>query len=496
VSTAPPRTQVPYGRLRIRSAALATDQKSTLVVVGAMAGWAVLLFLVARDRYAHFRYARYDLGNMVQAVWSTAHGRLLESTNGFTGEQTSRLASHFDPILAAVAPLWMVAPSPLTLEALQISLVALGALPVYWLGQRHLESHRAATLLAIAYLACPWIGWNALDALHPVTLAIPLFLFCIWFLENDRLVPFAICGALVLITGELMGLFLAGVGVWCAFSLGRRLVGIVTVLVGVGWTSLILLVVIPQFSGSDSAFYGAYDKVGGSPAGIVKTAVTDPVAVLSAVTEQRDFVYVLLLALPTAGVFVLAPPVAALALPQLAVNVLADVPGTTDPHEHYGAAILPFLFAATAIGLGRLSSRGRERGALLVATAAIAACLTVGPWPGSFLGAAAWDPLNTSPQYVQALDHAVSLVPDGAPVTSTNRVGSRLAERRYFYSAPVIGRAEWAVIEVSDTWIPTAYTGESQPARLHAFLARLEHSPHWEKVSEESGIVVYRRTER
>ena len=27
---------------------------------------------VARDQYLHFRYARYDLGNMVQAVWSTA----------------------------------------------------------------------------------------------------------------------------------------------------------------------------------------------------------------------------------------------------------------------------------------------------------------------------------------------------------------------------------------------------------------------------------------
>jgi hypothetical protein len=94
------------------------------------------------------------------------------------------------------------------------------------------------------------------------------------------------------------------------------------------------------------------------------------------------------------------------------------------------------------------------------------------------------------------LDRAVSLVPDGAPVTSTNRVGSRLAERRYFYSVPVIGRAEWAVIEGSDTWIPTAYSGESQPARLRAFLARIEHSPDWERVFEESGIVVYRRVDR
>lgn len=483
-------------RLRVHTGTrLVTERASTLVVIAAMVGWTASLSLIARDRYANLRYARYDLGNMVQAVWSSAHGRLLESTNGFTGEQTSRLASHVDPILVAFAPLWMLAPSPVTLEAVQIGVVALGSLPLYWLGLRHLESRPAAVLLVVAYLACPWIAWTAIDALHPVTLAIPLFLFCIWFLESGRIGPFVICGALVLTTGELMGLFLAGIGVWCALSLGRRFLGVATVLVGVGWTFLMFFVVIPHFSGGESAFYGAYSGVGGSPAGIVKMTVTDPVTVLSAVTEQRDVVYLLLLALPTAGVFLLAPPIAALALPQFAVNVLADVPGTTDPHEHYGAAILPFLFAAAAVGLGRLAPRRRERGALMVATVAIAAAVTVGPWQGSLLGASNWDPLNTSPEYVRALDRALALVPDGAPVTSTNRVGSHLAERRYFYSVPAIGRAKWAVVEVSDTWIPTAYSGEARPARLDTFLRSIDQSSDWKKVFGEEGIRVYRRVD-
>ena len=44
---------------------------------------------------------RFDLGNMVQAVWSTAHGHPL-ADHDLRGEQVSRLGAHFDPILAAL----------------------------------------------------------------------------------------------------------------------------------------------------------------------------------------------------------------------------------------------------------------------------------------------------------------------------------------------------------------------------------------------------------
>ena len=56
-------------------------------------------------RHRAFNTGRYDLGNMVQTVWNTAHGHFLQMTSG-DGRQISRLAAHFDPILSAFAPLW------------------------------------------------------------------------------------------------------------------------------------------------------------------------------------------------------------------------------------------------------------------------------------------------------------------------------------------------------------------------------------------------------
>ena len=118
-----------------------------------MVSWTILLFAAVHDAYTGFRLGRLDLGNMVQAVWSTTQGRPLESTDNATGEQVSRLAGHVDPFLVLLAPVWKVWPSPLSLALVQIAVVALGALPVFWLARRRLGSESVAGILALAYLA-------------------------------------------------------------------------------------------------------------------------------------------------------------------------------------------------------------------------------------------------------------------------------------------------------------------------------------------------------
>src|SRR5512138_3316358 len=86
----------------------------SISVWAGIAAWTAVLFAIVRDAYASYRLGRFDLGDMVQAVWSTAHGHPLEVTHG-TGEQGLRLAGHVDPFLALLAPVWAVWPSPLSL---------------------------------------------------------------------------------------------------------------------------------------------------------------------------------------------------------------------------------------------------------------------------------------------------------------------------------------------------------------------------------------------
>ena len=481
----------------------------SLIVWAAMIAWSFALFVTVRADFGDFQLARFDLGNMVQAVWSTAHGHPLEVTDA-SGEQIVRLASHVDPILVLVAPMWFIAPTPLLLAGLQVLACALGALPVFWLGRRYLGSERPAALLALAYLAYPWLAWTALDAFHPVTLAIPLFLFAIWFLDTRRLTAFVVCAALILVTGELMGLPLAALGLWHWLSRSRprqvsprrsseqRRVGLAVAFVGVTWTVLCLLVIVPAFRGDESLFYQRFASVGGSPQGILKTAFTDPGAIFSALTSNADLVYLLALTAPLVGAFLLAPALAAVALPQLLVNGLSDWSTATDPRHHYVAGVIPFLVAGVVLGLVRVSDARRTFCAAAILVASAIFSFAAGPIRGGPGTTPTGFQSRLPPEHVEALRAAVSLVPDGAAVSATNRAGSQLSARRYVYSVPTVGRAEWLLIDTWNTWMPQSEDRAEgpHPKVLRAFLDRTQASADWRRVFERNGVFVFERVAR
>ena len=479
-----------------RELASVREHAWTIGIVVAMAAWTTTLFALARDAFLTYRVGRFDLGNMVQAVWSTSEGRLLENTEASTGEQLSRLGGHVDPFLALLAPLWVVWPSPLALAFAQIAVVSLGALPVFWLGRKHLGSERVAGLLALGYLAYPWVATSAYAAIHPVTFAIPFFLFCIWFLDSGRLVPFAIFAALAMSTGELMGLPVAALGIWFAFARARRLAGALIVLAGVAWTFFAIYVVVPRFSGEDSIFYGFYDHVGGSPQGLVRLLVDDPGAVLGALFEGHDVIYVLWLGLPLLFLFVLSPGLALVALPQLLANWLSDFRSMTDPRYHSVAAVIPFLIAATVFGVAKVRPQRRGLAAAAVLVVCTIVSVAVAPWPRAVGATPLGGRVSVAPDRVAALDAAVALVPDAAPVTASNTAGAHLSARQYISSVPTLGRATWVVVDRGDPWVvrPDSPILTRHPEIVRAFVARLERDSAWRKVFDRAGVVVFRRT--
>src|SRR4030095_2519584 len=245
-------------------------------VWASMVAFAVAFGALALQEYRAFETGRFDLGNMVQAVWSTAHGRPLEIPE-LGGDQISRLGAHVDPSIVLFAPLWWVWPSPAMLLVVQVVALALGALPVFWLARKHLGSEPLGVVFALVYLLYAPLQWLPLDEFHPVALACPLLLYALWYLDEDR--PFTALPFLGLacLTKEEVPLVVAGLGVWYALRKRRRREGIAIAVAGVALTALYLLVVMPHYrSGSAPAFYDRYDAVGGSPGGLVRAPRPDP----------------------------------------------------------------------------------------------------------------------------------------------------------------------------------------------------------------------------
>src|SRR5438093_1581235 len=170
--------------MRVRTLAL-SPSVSVRIAVGV---YAIVFSVAGVLDYVGFRSAGYDLGNAVQAIWNTAHGRLLEST-AENGEQFSRLGWHVDPLLTLFAPVALIWSSPVPLLVVQAAAVSAGALPVFWLARKHLGSEAAAARFAPAYLLYPATQWNAVDpntGFHAVSLSLPLLLYALWWLDEER----------------------------------------------------------------------------------------------------------------------------------------------------------------------------------------------------------------------------------------------------------------------------------------------------------------------
>ena len=459
----------------------------------AIAAYATGLGSLSILRHRAFSTGRFDLGNMTQAVWATAHGDPLQVTS-LHGEQFVRLGAHADPILVLFAPLWWLWPSPSMLLTAQATIVALGALPVFWLARKHAGSERAALGFALAYLLMPALQWMTLNEFHPVALATPLLLFAFWCLDDDRLVAFAAFAALAILTKEHVGLALLGLGLWYGVSRRRALPGAAIAAAGAAATILALAVVIPHFSPSgESSFYGRYDAVGGTPGGILRTAVTDPATIFGEAFDRRGLVYLFQLLAPVAGLGLLAPLALVAALPELALNLLSATPTQTSIHFQYSAVTIAALVAAAVLGSARLGTRAAERLALAAVLAALVGNYALGALPvwAAFPGG---ESLAADAHHVDEHDaltaRSLAQIPGDAVVSASNSLGGHLSERRRVLSFPFLLDAEWVAVDETRPGYADRIGAE---LRYASAIARLRRDPRWRLVFQRGGVLIFRR---
>jgi uncharacterized membrane protein len=457
------------------------------IVYGGTAVYALLFIAIATAHVESFRAGRADLGSMVQAVWSTAHGHFLETTT-LAGRETTRLAGHVDPFLALLVPLWLIWSSPLMLLVVQAVAVASGALPVYWLARKHLGSERAAAHFAFAYLLFPATQFNALtisSGFHAVSIAVPLILYAIWFLDEERFVLFAVFALLAVSTKEEIGAAVACIGLWYAVRKGRRWVGAAIFLTGMAVSLVDFLVIIPHFSPSGiDPFAGRYGRVGSTPTGIVHKAVSDPVALLNAVATGHKLLYLVLLLGPFLGLWALEPLLFLGAIPDLAINLLSAKSDQTSIFYHWTAGIIPFTVAASVLGAARLK-RDRDSTSLgvLISVALLCAVspIYIAIAQGNVPAALPDNPVR------QAKAHALSLIPTGVPVSASNEIATYVSARRYVYIFPVLGKAKWLIVDHRDK----TYADRAGYRRT---IRRIESRPEWTVVYASHAIDVLQET--
>jgi uncharacterized membrane protein len=447
-----------------------------------MAAYAVLFIFAAVVHYAVYKEARFDLGDMVQSIWSTLHGHVLEQTT-VNGHQSDRLGFHVDPFLLLFVPLFWIWSSPVPLLVVQVLAVVSGALPVFWLARKHLDSSRAAAHFAFAYLLYPATQFNTFtiaDGFHSVSFALPLVLYAVWFLDEDRLVPFSVVALLAATTKEEIAVAVGCLGIWYAVRRGRRTFGLSVFAIGLAITVFDFLWVIPHFSPTGvDPFVGRYRAVGGTPHGMAHKLFTHPMAFVDAVATGHKAFYLILLFVPFLGLWLFEPLLMLGAVPELVIDLLSSQGNMTSIGYQYTAGIAPFIAAASIFGAARFRSNADRLSLWALVATALVAVLS----PINQLGQ---DVRALGSPLVSAKSHALDLIPSGVPVSASDQLGGYLSERRRIYTFPSVGQSHWIIVDVHDRTLHIpGYQRKIQ---------RYERDKSWQVVFSSHGVTVMHKS--
>jgi uncharacterized membrane protein len=390
---------------------------------------------LATQRHDRFNSTGYDLAIKEQVTWNTLHGRFFASSV----EVENAFADHFQPVMLALIPLYAIVPSPKLLLWVQVVGLAAGAIPLYRLAQRRLDSPRLALASAAAYLLYPAIGFIERFDFHPEALAIPAFIAAFEAFDRDDLKAASLWLLVPLLSKENLGFSVAAFGLYAALkerALFRRRArfGLVWAGVGLAVSSTTMFWLIPTLRQGPSDTLERYGWLGESPGQIVWTLITQPSTVCRTLAEPNRALYLLQLLLPVGFLALLGLPELLLAAPGLAINILAQHHCQTKIYCQYTVPIVPFVFIAAVFGLYRLKERlGRRWPLHLIGLAVIPLTVLALAIDNPFTEGQELPPPLAELPNAEAVYRALATVPPGASVVTTNAYAPHLARREGLY---------------------------------------------------------------
>ncbi|MFQ6015933.1 MAG: DUF2079 domain-containing protein, partial [Anaerolineae bacterium] len=396
----------------------------------------------------------FDLGNFDQTIWNTAHGRPFQFTN--VEGLSSRLGVHVEPILIPISLLYLIYSSPKALILLQVAVLALGALPLFWLARERLGSGWSPLFLAALYLLSPTLQGANMMGFYPLTLTASFLAYAFYFMQKGRYGWFWLFALLIMSCKEDMPLLIAAMGLYILFAQRERRLGLVTVLVAALWFGLANLVVIPAFTPQGRSIYLVrYDYLGETLPQILETLFLRPWTILPQVLTGAKLAYIARLLAQFGFLPLLSPLTLVLALPSLAINLLSNFPLMYSPYSYYATPLVPFLAISAIYGARSLSEWlhqrrriGRERSLLVISTLALLVGLTYSRLYG-------FSPLARNfrmPQvtaHARLINHFLDLIPPQASVSAHRVLNRRVSQREQVYIFPRLEQADYIFLDVS-----------------------------------------------
>jgi len=434
----------------------------------------------------------FDLGNMDQALWNTLQGRILRFTNWPGG--TTRLAAHVEPILVPLSLLYILRSDPRTLLVFQTVVMALGALPAYFLARLKLKSDGAALLFPLAYLLSPALEAANLCDFHAVSLTPPLLLSAFYLLERGNYRLLSLFCLLAMACKEEISLLVAMIGLYLLARRRKWRLGLALIAAGSLWFFLSLLVIIPHFNlAGRYPYLSRYAHLGTSPRAIIDNLLTNPASLPSLLLAPQKVAYIKGLLFSIGLAPLLAPEVALLSLPSLAINLLSTSPWMFSGGAHYSAPLVPFFLAAGIYGLTRLGERLSpwlgHKGGLSAPLLVALIIIVLYHREGGFSPLAEGIEIPSLTPHHHLLSTFTRLIPPEASLSAQTALNPHASERKDLYLFPEGQEADYIFLDVTTSTYPLTipeYRGVAQ---------ELLDSGRYRLLGAQDGYVLLKRGE-
>lgn len=441
-----------------------------------------------------------DSTNTEQIIWNTLHGHFMRlTTYPTTGEVVqdfsartteSQLADHVQPILLLLALPYAVVPRAETLSVVMCVAVALGAVPMYCIARRRLNTPWGGLLFALIYLLLPTLETNSAWDIHGTNFLPSLLLAALNAVQTGKRGRWWVWTLLAMSCREDMPFLVGWAMVWLAPQERRKEAGVMLGL-GSALSLLYFLVLIPHFGGAGTPYLARF----------LPTGTEVNVAGVLAVIHQRDFwlrtllhfvEYNVRLGIPVFFLYVFYRPALLAMLPTLLLNGCSWFQAARMPaYAHYSAVIVPWLLVGSLEGGIVLARRLRKRRVHLRARVLLGGALLVSTLAAHYMEG--YTPLN--PHFVwprltgqeDAIAQVLSQIPASAPLSAEMHLSAHLAQRETLRIFPDMRDAEWLVVN--------AWFGGDPYGRSSQVWREVVQSTTWKTVTARDGLLLLRKSE-
>ena len=436
----------------------------------------VCLYIITFSVASAYKWETYQTGYdqvyFEQPLWNTSEGRFMQLSD--FNYSTIAFTVDFMPGLVLFAPFYWLLPSPHTLFALETIVLALGALPIFWLARDRFKSRPVGLVFALAYFANPTLEYFNLLPFNMRAMGLVCLLYAFYFFEKRKLWPFFLFALLAMSTRTEVSLVVAVFGIYGLLRRAPLKFWLPPLILAPLYFVTVFAFVLPSFiqpgnmvvppevrpvqlspeqinfiSGTETIISTTYGDLGKNLPEVVINSIKNPLKTAQRMFTPEKLVYLVMMLLPFAFLSLFSPSALLFALPIVGINLLSSRKSQFDYTSHYSALMLFGLIIGAIygadnllkllqkwkqsdrlkIGKWKLASLSRVV-VLLLLFVALVQVTHKNPLPGVVRHA-------EKKEMVSATNALVKLVPLNASVSASSFLAPHLLPRQYIYNFPL-----------------------------------------------------------